>query len=377
MFLQKLQFQRSLLRWYDRARRDLPWRVALGIQPNPYHILISETMLQQTQVKMVLPYFHKFIQTWPTLNDLAAADEQAVLKAWQGLGYYSRARNLLACVRKIAQEHAGRIPRDVPSLLKLPGIGRYTAGAVASIAFDTSAPIVDGNVARVLSRLDKIESDPRDRGTLQYLWHRAEEILPQKRVGDFNSALMELGSTVCTPRTPKCLVCPVRQHCEAVAAGLQEMIPPPKKSKPIPLVQRRTFCLRHGTNGDTKFLIEQRPSRGRWAGMWQFLTVETDKRTICPKTVHSICGLKSSSPRSMGTIEHALTHRRYQFDVYLCDVREHRSSDKKSELDESRRWVRLSELEQYPLPRPHARIAEMLLQLESNSLNPVNSSEGT
>src|SRR5436190_17567760 len=152
MFLQKLQFQRRLLRWYDRHRRDLPWRVALGTQPNPYHILISETMLQQTQVKMVLRYFDKFIQTWPTLNDLAAADEQAVLKAWQGLGYYSRARNMHKAARRIVEAFAGEVPSDVDELLSLPGVGRYTAGAIASIAFDRRAPILDGNVTRVLCR---------------------------------------------------------------------------------------------------------------------------------------------------------------------------------------------------------------------------------
>jgi A/G-specific adenine glycosylase len=355
MFLSRSQFSRKLLTWYDAHRRDLPWRVPLGQLPNPYHVLVSETMLQQTQVATVLPYFHRFIEKFPTLADLAGADEQVILKMWQGLGYYSRARNLHATAKKIVAEQNAQIPRDVESLLKLPGIGRYTAGAIASIAYDTPAPILDGNVARVLCRLNKIETDPRDRQTQQQLWQSAAEIVPQKRAGDFNSAMIELGATICTPRSPQCLICPVKQHCEAFAAGLQDRIPLPRKKSSTPLFHRRTFCLRH----KNAWLIEQRPLRGRWANLWQFVTIESNDSPVSAATVRAAANIKSAPPRKISTIQHALTHRRYHFDVYLCDVRGSRAKNQLA----NRRWVRLDQLDDYPLPRPHARIAEFLKTL--------------
>jgi A/G-specific adenine glycosylase len=356
MFFSSALFSRQLLKWYDRNRRDLPWRVPPGTTPNPYHVLVSETMLQQTQVATVTPYFHRFIERFPTLADLAAADEQTVLRLWQGLGYYSRARNLHAAAKLLIHEKNGEIPQDVESLLHLPGVGRYTAGAIASIAFDTPAPILDGNVARVLCRLDGISADPRDRQTQQLLWQRASQIVPQTRPGDFNSAIMELGATVCTPRSPQCLICPVKKHCQAFAAGLQDQIPLRQKKIATPLVHRRTFCLR---NSHAKWLIEQRPLRGRWAGLWQFITSESDESPVSAAAVRTAVGVKSTTPRQISTIEHALTHRRYRFDVYLCDVR----SPCKKNRDANRRWVGLDELEQYPLPRPHVRIAEFLRTL--------------
>src|SRR5665213_2601128 len=172
MLLPGPTLSRRLLRWYDRARRDLPWRTRDGSAPDPYHVLLSETMLQQTQVSTVIPYFHRFLERFPTLSSLAAAPEQDVLRLWQGLGYYSRARNLHAAARAVVSELNGQIPTTVPELLKLPGVGRYTAGAIASIAFDRRAPILDGNVQRVLCRLDGVMTDPRDRRMNQRLWER-------------------------------------------------------------------------------------------------------------------------------------------------------------------------------------------------------------
>ena len=359
MFFTSALFSRRLLKWYDRNRRDLPWRVRAGDKPNPYHVLISEIMLQQTQVATVVPYFHRFIEKFSTLADLAAADEQLVLKLWQGLGYYSRARNLHQAAKTLVAAKNGQIPRDIESLLKLPGIGRYTAGAIASIAFDTAAPILDGNVARVLCRLDKITADPRDRQTQQVLWQRASQIVPKNRAGDFNSAMMELGATLCTPRSPNCLICPVKPHCQAFAAGLQDRIPLRKKKSPTSLFYRSVFCLRRGENGQATWLIEQRPPRGRWAGLWQFVTTESDGPPASADDVHVAAGVKSGIPQQISTIQHALTHRRYRFDVYLCDVSGQRGKGRQS----NRRWVRLDQLDTYPLPRPHVRIAELLKAL--------------
>ena len=345
-------FARRLLAWYDLAQRRLPWRVDDRTGPaDPYHVLVSEAMLQQTQVAAVIPYFNRFIERFPTMADLARADEQEVLRLWQGLGYYSRARNLHAAARTVTSDLNGELPRDRDELLKLPGVGRYTAGAVASIAFGRRAPILDGNVTRVLCRIDKIESDPRDRETRGLLWRRAEEILPLRRVGAFNTALMELGATVCTPRSPQCLRCPVREHCEAFAAGVQEKIPAPKKAKPTPLLHRATFCIRRGD----QWLIEQRPPRGRWAGMWQFVTVPTDAAAE-PATLAGLLPVKTTAPRPLGTITHGLTHRRYHFDVFACEA----SDNSEPTGPTTRAWTSLAGLADYPLPRPHVKAAALL-----------------
>ena len=345
---QVTDFQKRLLQWYDRHRRDLPWRVARGSRPDPYHVLLSETMLQQTQVATVVPYFLRFVGKFPTLTDLAEADLQEVLRLWQGLGYYSRARNLHACAAQVASEHGGRVPDDVETLLRLPGVGRYTAGAVASIAYDVPAAILDGNVTRVLCRLDCIESDPRDRQTQLALWQRAVEVLPKRRAGDFNSALMELGATVCTPRNPQCLVCPVRTHCQAQGAGLQDRIPLPKRSKPTPLHRRYVLCLRHGR----QFLIEQRPSKGRWAGLWQFKTLESPKRPFSARQLAQRLGFAVTQPRELGRVRHALTHRRYEFDAYTAEL--------SAPPAEGQVWVTLAELDAYPLSKPQLSIKAML-----------------
>jgi A/G-specific adenine glycosylase len=352
-------FAQRLLKWYRRSRRDLPWRPCetAGRAPTPYHVLVSEAMLQQTQVATVIPYFKRFLARFPTVFELAKADEQDVLRMWQGLGYYSRARNLHAAAKQIAGELKGELPKTVEELLALPGIGRYTAGAVASIAFGTRAPIVDGNVARVLCRIDRIETDPRERETQQLLWRRAEEILPKKHVGDFNSALMELGATICTPRSPTCLHCPVREHCEALAAGMQEKIPAPRKAKPTPLLRRATFCVRRGEH----WLIEQRPASGRWAGMWQFLTVEApEDETTSLKSLAKRLPIRSTRLQKLGTVSHGLTHRRYEFDVYACQCA---GTAEVENTSVPRRWATLDGLSDYPLPRPHLKVAEMLRSL--------------
>lgn len=347
-------FAQNLLAWYEQHRRDLPWRPPLGARTcvDPYAILVSELMLQQTQVATVIPYFQQFMSRFPTPAALAAANEQDVLRLWQGLGYYSRARHLQAAARKIIAEHSSAVPNTVDALRALPGVGRYTAGAVASIAFGIAAPILDGNVARVICRLDRIEKEPRDPATIQLLWRRAEEILPTDRAGDFNSALMELGATVCVPRSPCCLVCPVRQFCEAFAGGVQDRIPIPRSTRQTPLHLRWVLCIRSGD----RWLIEQRPPRGRWAAMWQFATIEPMGRKPTRATIKRLFGMDASKPRELGEVRHALTHRRYLFSAYQAELR-----DSKTPLaDPARKWVTREQIERYPLPRPHLRILEML-----------------
>ena len=339
-------FADRLLTWFDGARRDLPWRVPpgspRGVRPDPYLVLVSEAMLQQTQVATVISYYRRWIEQFPTVESLADADEQAVLRAWQGLGYYSRARNLRRAAQAIVETHGGRVPADVQTLLTLPGVGRYTAGAVASLAYDTAAPILDGNVVRVLCRVDRIEADPRPPAVQTRLWARAEQILPPGRPGDFNSAMMELGATVCIPRSPQCLICPVAKACEARAAGVQDRIPPAKKAAPTPLVERSVYVLsRPRPDGVAEYLIEQRPPTGRWAGMWQFLTLNES----APPPAGSFTDL--------GEVRHALTHRRYRFRVF-------RGEAGAVDLKANQRWSTAAELDQHPMPKPHLTIARML-----------------
>jgi len=340
------EFGKRLLKWYDADQRVLPWRSA---RPDAYHVLLSEVMLQQTQVATVIGYFNRFLEKFPTLEKLADAKEQEVLRMWQGLGYYSRARNLLECAREIVSRHGGKVPCELRELMELPGIGRYTAGAIASIAYGRKAPILDGNVARVLSRIECIRDDIKDKKTQDRLWKTAEAVLPGKRVGEFNSALMELGARVCTPRNPACRVCPVRRHCVASARAMQDRIPKVRKRKESPLEKRSTFCI--GKGG--RFLIEQRPSRGRWAGLWQFVTVEAGKKPG---------GIKGAE--RLGLIQHSLSHRRYEFEVFACNCdagfQAVPGTSHGLEARVTRKWVRLDELERYPMSRPQVEIAKLL-----------------
>jgi A/G-specific adenine glycosylase len=333
-------FNRSLLRWYDRNRRDLPWRATPA---NPYHVLVSEFMLQQTQVATVVPYFLRFMAKFPTIADLAKSTEQDVLRLWQGLGYYSRARNLRAAAKTIRAEHNGKIPGDAASLLNLPGIGRYTAGAIASIAFGKPEPILDGNVARVLCRLHGIESDVRDPKTVRELWRLAGQLVPARQPGDFNSAMMELGATVCTPRNPSCDGCPLRQNCRARKTGRQHLIPRRKQKSPVPLEQRWTYAICRGN----RWLIEQRPAAGRWARLWQFPTLMPD----------NVPEFRISNVKPLGRIEHLLSHRKYVFTAFSCDAASN------IQIRPGQKWIRLTHLGRYPMSKPQLRIARRICSL--------------
>ncbi len=262
--LEPAELAETLLAWYDRHRRRLPWRAAPGAVPDPYHVWLSEIMLQQTTVPVVGRYFAHFLARWPTLAALAAADLDDVLHAWQGLGYYARARNLHTCARVLIAEHGGRFPDSEAALRKLPGIGRYTAAAIAAIAFDRPATVVDGNVERVIARLRAIEAPLP--GAKSALYEAAAEIAPVSRAGDYAQALMDLGATVCTPTQPGCLGCPWRTPCAARAAGIADTLPrkAPKKARP----------LRHGVafwlvRADGAVLLRRRPEAGLLGGMME------------------------------------------------------------------------------------------------------------
>lgn len=256
-------FAADLLAWYDRAAADLPWRRS----PEPYHVWLSEIMLQQTQVETAIPYYERFLEALPSVEALAAAPLAAVLKLWEGLGYYSRARSLHRAAKIIVSDLGGRFPITADGLRQLPGVGPYTAGAVASIAFGQRAPVLDGNVMRVFARLTDLTADISLPQTRADLWALAARWLPPERPGDYNQALMELGRTVCRPRAPLCDACPLRPHCRACAAGTQASRPVKTRRAPSPHHDVTAGLI---WNDNNKLLIAQRPLDGLLGGLWEF-----------------------------------------------------------------------------------------------------------
>lgn len=260
--------RRALVVWYEQGHRKLPWRE----EHDPYRILVSEMMLVQTTVAAVVPYFHRFLEQFPTVEALARADEEEVLKAWEGLGYYRRARQLHAASRMIVEEHGGRIPNQAEDIRALPGVGRYIAGAVLSFAFDQPAPIVEANTQRVLTRW-LAWTDPLEKSrTQKRLWEAAERLVPEIGAGTFNQAFMELGATVCLPRQPLCLLCPVVELCRAQQLGLQEKLPlRTPKAPPREVAEACALVVR----GDRLLMVRRGPGR-LWEGFWEFPTVHLD-----------------------------------------------------------------------------------------------------
>ena len=256
-------FTEQLLNWYQLERADLPWRR----DPSPYHTWLSEIMLQQTRVDTVIPYYRRFLQAFPTIQSLAAAPLEDVLKLWEGLGYYSRARNLHRAAQVVVDEYGASLPADIETLLKLPGIGTYTAGAIASIAFGTAAPVLDGNVMRLFARLLDLEDDITQPATRKKLWRLAEHWLPGHAPGDYNQALMELGQQICRPRNPLCSRCPIQFSCRAWSAGTQSARPVRSKRSPTPHYDVTAGLIRDERE---RLLIARRPLNGLLGGLWEF-----------------------------------------------------------------------------------------------------------
>jgi A/G-specific adenine glycosylase len=294
----------SLLAWYDRQKRDLPWRRTR----DPYAIWLSEVMLQQTQVATVIPYWERFLQRFPTVEALAAAPLPDVLAGWRGLGYYSRARNLHRAAQEIVSRFGGRLPSTAAELLSLPGFGRYTAGAVASIAFGEPAPLVDGNVARVLSRIFEVEGAPGDRAREARLWELATALVPGERPGDFNQALMEHGATVCRPENPLCLLCPVREECLAYLHGRVAELPPAKvRAAP----KRMTLAVAVWTH-EGRLLLARRAEKGLFGGLWELPAAEVQDDTADPESAAKLAealGTDVAVRGHLGTVRRQLTHR--------------------------------------------------------------------
>jgi A/G-specific adenine glycosylase len=301
-----------LLRWYDANRRDLPWRRTR----DPYAIWISEAMLQQTRVETVIPYWERFLARFPDVASLARAEQDEINAVWTGLGYYSRARNLKAAAESIVADHAGRLPDTAEALRTLAGIGRYTAGAVASIAFDREEPLVDGNVVRVFARLEAIHEDSQDRRVVEALWTLADELVRGARPGDLNQALMELGATVCTPKRPACLACPVRKHCRAHATGVAEELP--RKAKRTKVRALRAVAVAIDRGG--QLLAVRRPETGLMAGLWELpggvLEAGDEAKDQAARIVREAVGLDVRELVHAGRVEHVFTHRRLGLEVF-------------------------------------------------------------
>ncbi|MFL6797440.1 MAG: A/G-specific adenine glycosylase [Xanthobacteraceae bacterium] len=330
----------QLLAWYDRQRRVLPWRPAPGIRPDPYRVWLSEIMLQQTTVKAVAPYFMRFIARWDNVEALAAAPLEEVLSAWAGLGYYARARNLHVCAKAVVEHHAGQFPASEAELAALPGIGPYTAAAIAAIAFDLPAAAVDGNVERVVARIFAVAQElPAAKPQLREL---TQTLVPQRRAGDFAQALMDLGATICTPRRPACSLCPWFEPCAARRRGEPEAFPR-KGARP----QRR---LRHGAafvviSQDERLLLRSRPPRGLLGGMTEVPTSEwrddlTQHDLLAAAPPIAVPGWR----RVAGHVNHVFTHFPLQLTVYLAQVKAG------TPAPPGMRWVALADLDTQPLP---------------------------
>ena len=333
-----------LLDWYDNERRDLPWRYEPGAQADPYRVWLSEIMLQQTTVKAVIPYFQKFTARWSTITELATADEESVLQAWAGLGYYSRARNLHTCAIQVARDYGSQFPRQEAELAKLPGIGPYTAAAIAAIAFDVPVTPVDGNVERVVSRLFAVKQAlPQAKPRLKEL---AATLTPQDRAGDFAQAMMDLGATVCTPKRPSCLMCPLQPQCSAQEQGIAASLPA-KAVKPNRPVRRGVAFV--ALSEDGRLLLRQRPDTGLLARMLEVPSTEWRDRLLPATEALRSVPVKSDWWAVPGTVVHTFTHFRLEIEVYRAVV----PSDAALTLwaDAARcRWVPRGELERQALP---------------------------
>jgi A/G-specific adenine glycosylase len=302
-------------------------------------------------VETVIPYYRRFLKTFPTVHQLARADLTNVLKIWEGLGYYSRARNLRKAAQNIVSQRKGTIPDTIEDLLKVPGIGRYTAGAILSIAFNREVPVLDGNIKRVLSRLFALSHPPGIRKTEDLLWEISASLIPKGRAGDFNQALMELGATTCTPKVPRCRVCPLGALCKAGANGNPEQYPVPREKKKIPHRKGAALILQRGS----KVLLTRRPSTGLLGGLWEFPNVthgeKTNPETETITRVVAKLGLHVKSKVPFGTFKQPFSHFKLTLSVYRVTF---------SGKTGKGLWVPIRKLSSHPMSRIHRRIADSL-----------------
>jgi len=338
---------RLLLNWYSQHGRTLPWRD----HPDSYAVWVSEIMLQQTRVETVIPYFEKWMNLFPDVSALANASEQDVLNAWEGLGYYSRARNLHKAAKIVAEKFNGKLPRDLTDLRSLPGIGRYTVGAIASMAFGMDEPTLDGNLRRVFARLFDVSEFADSPAGEKILWKLAAQNMPKGQVGDYNQALMDLGATICIPKNPRCLLCPLMKICESRKNGTQDVRPVLKPKKAVPRhVYVAAVIVQRG-----RVLLAQRPSKGLLGGMWEFPNsrVNADPAKELIKVINAAYKLRVEKKDALGVIQHAYTHFKVTVHVFRCDC-------DPIPKNKSLKWVRVSELNNYPMGKVDRQIARLV-----------------
>lgn len=347
------EFSEKLLSWYDQNKRTLPWR-DVG---DAYAVWVSEIMLQQTRVETVIPYFQRWMTAFPTLADLANAPLEQVLRLWEGLGYYARARNLHKAAQQVQAKFAGQLPTDPPTLQSLPGIGRYTAGAIASIAYGQKAPILDGNVKRVLARVFNVGLPANRPSGTAALWQLSTDLLPDAAVGDYNQALMDLGATVCTPQNPTCLLCPVQSLCQAYRLQNQKERPVMIEKAPLPHYDVTAGIIWK----DGRVLLAQRPPEKLLGGLWEFPGGKTEPGENLPDCLQReireelACEIAVGTP--IASIKHAFTHFRITVHFFDCQW----VSGEPQALDcADWRWVALDALADYPMGKVDRIIAKQL-----------------
>lgn len=332
-----------LLDWYQENKRDLPWRRTR----DPYRVWVSEVMLQQTQVVTVAPYFERFVARYPDVASLAAADLQDVLKAWEKMGYYARARNLHAAARTLVRENEGVVPCDHEAFRRLPGVGAYIAAAVMSIAFGEPHAVLDGNVKRVLSRLFMIGEPVNSSAAMKSLRARADALIDRGRPGEFNQALMELGATLCRPRNPDCGRCPLVDHCQAFHAGRVGDFPAPRPRREVPLHHIALGVVRK----DGRILITRRKEEGHLGGLWEFpggkVAEGESSEETCRREIREECGLDVRVTDFLAHVDHAYSHFRISVDVYTC---EYRAGQVILNGPTDHRWILVDEIDDYPFP---------------------------
>lgn len=342
-----------LLTWYQGCKRDLPWRK----DKDPYKVWVSEVMLQQTRVEAVRSYFERWIGRFPTLESLAVAEEEEVVRYWQGLGYYSRARNLLQGVREVSESYGGQVPNTREEVISLTGVGDYTAGAILSIAYNKKETAIDGNVLRVFSRLYCIEEDIASNQGKRKIKNLVEREMPEVHPGDFNQALMDLGATICIPKIPRCNLCPLESFCLAKTRGLEGELPIKKKKAPPKLVRIIAGVIRNGEN----FLLHQRPSKGLLAGMWEFPSVEIENEEVMDtfrKTLLNETGQEIQSERMLLQCNHIFSHRQWDISFYYCVI----TPGKEIPLGRRLKWVHREDWEKLSFAGPHRKMEAYLLE---------------
>ncbi|NMB91008.1 MAG: A/G-specific adenine glycosylase [Chloroflexi bacterium] len=353
MIDQSTELASRLLAWYELHARRLPWRD----DPQPYRVWVSEIMLQQTRVETVIPYFERWMARFPSLAALAAADEQAVLQAWEGLGYYSRARNLHRAVRQVVEKWGGEIPARRAQLEQLPGVGHYTSAAIASIAFGQDDAALDGNIRRVLGRVFNVTIPARSSAGEQLFWRLAEENLPPGQAGDYNQALMDLGATVCTPKAPACEGCPLAELCQARALGVQEERPVLAARPEVPHIQVAAAIIQR----DGRLLIARRPSNGLLGGLWEYPGGKREDGEDFPaclrREILEELGAEVEVGELFGVYKHAYTHFKVTLHAFRCRL----VAGEPQALQASQlRWVTVQELGDYPMGKIDRRISDHL-----------------